>query len=116
MKLGRHVQPRALWLRRRFQMVTASVALICVGGVVFMVWFLAKLCQEQRIASAHSSAVQSNHSQPGALLGATHEYQEAVLRWPLRQIDSRTIARGRNRWPSRVALTATLRRRLQHVA
>ncbi len=96
-------------------MVTASVALICVAGVIFMAWFLANLSRELRIASAKSPAARSNYRQPAALLGATYEYQEAVLRWPLKQVNPRSAV-GRNRWASRIVLPGTLRRRLQHVA
>jgi hypothetical protein len=102
-------------------MIAASFASVCVAGVMFMLWFLVQLCRElacqnQKLTAwvtrlVHPRHARLNHA-PLVSLGATYEYQDAVLRWPI-NLDTRGAGAGRNRRRGRIASPATLKK-LQH--
>ena len=83
-------------------MVTLGIVGICLAGAAFMLVFLigvlarsqarTQLRSEGRISfgAAYFPTGAALRSPAGEiLLGGTYAYQDAVLRWPIRQIDPR---------------------------
>jgi hypothetical protein len=76
--------------------IAVSVS-ICLAGVFFMVRFFLALYREHRPKRTRQVLFLGVKSAEGAhphipVLGATYEYQEAVLRWPLRHAQNSSKA------------------------
>jgi hypothetical protein len=77
-------------------MLVAILASVCLAGSIIMLFFLVKLHQDsprrELVSQPLTQRTRSLGLEPCSLpllkaqLGGTYEYQDAILRWPVRQL------------------------------